>query len=65
MICKPCADAAAASRKLLNRQGVSKAKHPRNCGCPCMHKVAEKWEKQFSVPEPVRKARKIEDTKPL
>jgi hypothetical protein len=30
-----------------------------------MHKVAEKWEKQFSVPEPVRKARKIEDTKPL
>ena len=37
--------------------------HPANCGCACMHKPAEEWDKQFGVKPPWVK--KVQETEVL
>lgn len=51
MICKACAWAGDTNREIYEsgkNNGIV-AGHPKNCGCPCMHKMPKQWEKMFST----------------
>lgn len=52
MICKLCSKAAEWNRAIIDEGRTAKLhKHPKNCGCPCMHRNGA-WEKLFSVGRP-------------
>jgi len=51
MICDDCRYAGDDSRWNFN-QGYPPVSHPKDCGCPCMHKMPTQWEDMFSVKEP-------------
>lgn len=53
MICTKCRLAASVNRRVADGEySLPQTSHPKNCGCPCMHKKAEKWEKMYSVEQP-------------
>jgi hypothetical protein len=60
MICKECAETADYNRAVIDTRKGHQMRHPEDCGCACMHKPAEEWEKQFSVTPPWVK--KVQET---
>lgn len=63
MICKECAKFAAWNREVFdsNQEKIGTKyelltkpffKHPKKCGCPCMHKMPTQWEDSFSCERP-------------
>jgi hypothetical protein len=60
MICHDCAVTANENRLKFDNGNIPQASHPTDCGCACMHKPAEEWEKQFSVTPPWVK--KVQET---
>lgn len=56
-LCNECTEVAAENRKFFDTTPADELDyvlyaHPENCGCPCMHKDPQQWEKQFSVEQP-------------
>ena len=51
-ICHDCAVTANENRLKFDNGNIPPASHPTDCGCPCQHRKAEQWEKQFSVDRP-------------
>jgi hypothetical protein len=62
MICLECATAGDANRKRFEMD-QPQVLHPEDCGCACMHKPAEEWEKQFGGKPPWVK--KVQETEVL
>lgn len=66
MICKECAVTGDANRKKFDSYDPSDRpapeSHPKDCGCACMHKPTEEWEKQFGgvTPPWVKKVQETE-----
>jgi len=51
-ICEHCSEAAEYNRTAFDFGAKTFQKHPKNCGCPCMHKDPTQWEDMFSVSRP-------------
>jgi hypothetical protein len=53
VICRECAETADYNRAQVDAGKYNQQeRHNEDCGCACMHKPAEEWEKQFSVKPP-------------